>query len=70
MSHLFFETNLEEKKSTPNYKLFLQNKIKRKEKKLLQSYTPCINSQSVKNKKNKKNIYFNKAIIPVFTASP
>jgi len=47
MSHLFFETNLGKNILTPNNKLFPQKK--KKKKKLLQSYTPCLHSQSVKN---------------------
>jgi len=50
---LFFETNLEKNILTPYNKLFCpkeerKNKQKKQTKKLLQSYTPCLNSQSVK----------------------
>jgi len=49
VSHLFFETNLEKNILTPDYKLFFAKiKKKKKKKKLLQSYTSCLHSQSVK----------------------
>jgi len=49
VSHLFFETNLEKNILTPDNKLFsAKNKEKKKRKKILQSYTPCLDSQSVK----------------------
>jgi len=54
-SHLFFETNLGKNILTPNNKLFSAKEERKqiiiknkKKKKLLQSYTPCLHSQSVK----------------------
>jgi len=52
-----------QKKSSQKNKLLSQKKKVKKKKTLLQSYTPCLDSQSVK-----KN--FCKAILSVFTASP
>jgi len=52
---LFFETNLEKNIWTPYNKLFWpkeERKKNKKTKKLLQSYTPCLNSQSVKTYEN------------------
>jgi len=48
--HLIFETDLEKKSSQKNKSFKKKNKKKKKKKTktLLQSYTPCLDSQSVK----------------------
>jgi len=51
VTYLLFATNLEKNISTPENQLFNQTKKEEKneeKKNLLQSYTPCLNSQSVK----------------------
>jgi len=50
VSNLFFEMNLEKNILTPDNKLFSSKQERRKKnlKKLVQRYTPCPNSQSVK----------------------
>jgi len=55
VSYLFFETNLEKNSLTPDNKRFSAKKRKKKNKKLLQSYTPCLESQSVKSEINTVN---------------
>jgi len=47
VSHQFFAMNLEKDISTPENQLFFRKPNKKK--KNMQSYTPCLNSQSVKN---------------------
>jgi len=53
VSHQIFETDLGKKNRAKNILLYAQKKKKKKkkkkeEKKILQSYTPCLDSQSVK----------------------
>jgi len=65
VSHLFFKTNLKKKNLNPDNKRFSTKKRKKEEKKeekkLLQSYTPRLDSQSIK-----RNITF--SVQPSHTA--
>jgi len=55
---LFFETNLKKNILTPGNKLFLtkEEKKEKKEKKNRQTYTPCLNSQSVEMSKMRMKV--------------